>query len=122
DMMEFPKDFNLWEGSATMFEIGVYSSCDSQIRIVSPYESSFDLYAVKNNGTPGSCPSNLDVLSHYDKVSYSNRGRAGLNLEEGLWCVVVHARTGSGSVYVTADNDCKISGPKTPLISHSKFI
>jgi len=103
---EFPTHYNLWEGSAALHEVRVSESCETQISIVSPYEASFDLYAVRNNGTSGTCPSNLDIISYYDRAAISERGRASLILQEGLWCVVVYARLGAGSVYVTAHSKC----------------
>jgi hypothetical protein len=112
---EFPTHYNLWEGSAALHEIEVSGSCNTQVSIVSPYEASFDLYAVNTNGTPGICSSNRDIMTHYDKVSMSKRGRASLILEKGHWCVVVYARLGNGSVYMTSDSNCD-SGVQNPTI------
>ncbi len=113
---EFPNHYNLWEGSAALHEITVEKSCGTLISIVSPYEASFDLYAVKNSGNPGNCPSNLDVMTHYDKVSFSERGRAALDLEEGSWCVVVYAQKGTGSVYIDANSNCT-TFDSTPILT-----
>jgi hypothetical protein len=105
---DFPKSYRLWQGSAAMHEIGVYGSCGTQITVQSPYGAAFDLYAMKNYGSPGTCPSNEYIMSHYDKYAFSSGsgGSATLYLEEGLWCVVVYARSGSGTAYVTADSNC----------------
>lgn len=117
---EFPTHYNLWEGSAALHKLEVKGSCNTQISIVSPYEASFDLYAVKNNGSVGACPSNLDIITYPENVSISKRGRASLVLDEGHWCVVVHARTGGGSVYVTADTKCFSSG-QNPTINNQPY-
>ncbi len=115
---DFPKSYRLWQGSAAMHEIGVYGYCGTQITVQSPYGAAFDLYAMKNYGSPGTCPSNDYIMSHYDKYAYSsgNGGSATLYLDQGLWCVVVYARSGSGMAYVTADSNCFPPGPvPTPL-------
>lgn len=105
---DFPKSYRLWQGSAAMHEIGVSGYCGTQITVQSPYGASFDLYAMKSYSGPGTCPSNDYIMSHYDKYAYSSGsgGSATLYLEEGLWCVVVYARSGSGTAYVTADSNC----------------
>lgn len=103
---DFSKSYNLWEKSAVLHEIVVSGSCNTLVTIVSPYEGSFDLYAKKNYNPPGSCPKNSDIISQYDKVAFSNRGRATLSLDEGQWCVIVYARSGSGSVYITVKTKC----------------
>ncbi|NLV28057.1 MAG: hypothetical protein GXY48_12985 [Methanomicrobiales archaeon] len=110
---DFPKSYRLWQGSAAMHEIGVSGYCGTQITVQSPYGASFDLYAMKNYGSPGTCRSNEYIMSHYDKFSYSSGsgGSATLYLEQGLWCVVVYARSGSGTAYVTADSNCHPPGP-----------
>lgn len=110
---DFPKSYRLWQGSAAMHEIGVSGYCGTQITVQSPYGAAFDLYAMKNYGSPGTCPSNDYIMSHYDKYAYSSGlgGSATLYLEQGLWCVVVYARSGSGTAYVTADSSCYPPGP-----------
>lgn len=116
---DFPKSYYLWEGSAAMHEIGVYGSCGSQVTVVSPYEAAFDLYAIKNDISLGSCPSNEDIMMNYDRVAYSRRGSATMYLDEGLWCVVVSARSGSGTAYVTADSNCIPPVPTpTPIVPY----
>lgn len=108
---DFPKSYRLWQGSAAMHEIGVYGYCGTDVEVDSPYGAAFDLYAMKNSGSPGSCPSNEYIMSHYDQYANSNGGIATLHLDEGLWCVVVYARYGSGTAYVTAESNCFPPGP-----------
>lgn len=120
DISQFPTHYSLWEGAATMHEVMVNRSCTSQINIVSPYEASFDLYALRNYGSPGACPSNLEVITNHNKVAISNRGRASLDLEEGLWCVVVYARSGNGSVVVTLNSNCPIPYSSPAISPYSK--
>jgi len=103
---DFPKSYTLWEGTAAMHEIGVYGSCGTQIAVKSPYGAAYDIYAMKNAGSPGTCPSNEYIMTHNDLFAYSDGGTASLYLGEGLWCVVVNARSGSGVAYVTADSNC----------------
>lgn len=115
---DFPKSYRLWQGSAAMHEIGVYGYCGTQITVQSPYGASFDLYAMKNYNSPGTCPSNEYIMAHYDRFAYSSSsgGSATLQLDEGLWCVVVYARSGSGNAYVTADSNCFPPAPyPTPV-------
>lgn len=115
---DFPKSYHLWQGSAAMHEIGVYGYCGTQITVKSPYGATFDLYAMKNTRPPGTCPSNEYIMSHYDRYAYSSgSGRsATMYLEEGLWCVVVYARSGNGIAYVTADSNCFPPNPvPTPV-------
>lgn len=114
---DFPKSYMLWQGSAAMHEIGVYGNCGTQITVQSPYGASFDLYAMKNYGSVGTCPSNDYIMSHYDKYAYSSGsgGSATLYLDQGLWCVVVYARSGSGTAYVTADSNC-FPGPSPTVV------
>jgi len=114
---DFPKSYTLWQGSAAMHEIGVYGYCGTQITVQSPYGAEFDLYAMKNYGSPGTCPSNNYIMAHYDQYAYSSGpgGSATLYLDEGLWCVVVYARSGSGMAYVTADSNCYPPYPPGPV-------
>ncbi|WP_319578302.1 hypothetical protein [uncultured Methanospirillum sp.] len=102
-----------------MHEIGVYGSCGSQVTVVSPNEAAFDLYAIKNDRSLGSCPSDEDIMTHYDRVAYNSQGTVTMYLDEGLWCVVVSARSGSGTAYVTADSNCVPPGPTpTPIVPY----
>lgn len=107
---DFPKSYTLWEGSAAMHEIGVYGSCGTQITVQSPYGGAFDIYAIKNNGPIGSCLSNEYIMTHNDLFAYSSEGTASMDLDTGLWCIVVNARAGSGTAYVTAVNNCGSPG------------
>jgi len=108
---DFPKQYRLWQGTAAMHEIGVYGNCGMQITVQSPNGAAFDIYAMKNYGGPGTCPSNEYIMNNYDRYAYSSRGTATLNLDQGLWCVVVYARSGNGMAYVTADSNCNSPGP-----------
>ncbi|MDD3574552.1 MAG: hypothetical protein PHD71_05900 [Methanospirillum sp.] len=113
---DFPKSYRLWQGSSAMHEIGVYGYCGTQITVKSPYGAAFDIYAMKNYDSPGTCPSNEYIMTHYDKYAYSNSlgGSATVYLDQGLWCVVVYARSGSGNAYVTADSNCFPPVPVPP--------
>jgi len=113
---DFPKSYRLWQGSAAMHEIGVSGYCGTQITVQSPYGAAFDIYAMKNYDSPGTCPSNNYIMSHYDTYAYSSGlgGSATVYLDQGLWCVVVYARSGSGTAYVTADSNCFPPGPIPP--------
>ncbi|PKL59539.1 MAG: hypothetical protein CVV33_07310 [Methanomicrobiales archaeon HGW-Methanomicrobiales-4] len=113
---DFPKSYSLWEGTAAMHEIGVYGSCGTQVTVKSPDGAAFDIYAMKNHGSPGTCPSNAYIMTHNDLFAYSDGGMASLYLSEGLWCVVVNARSGSGAAYVTADSNCFHPGPIPPVV------
>ena len=111
---DFPKQYRLWQGTAAMHEIGVYGNCGMQITVQSPNGAAFDIYAMKNYGAPGTCPSNEYIMNNYDRYAYSNGGIATLYLDQGLWCVVVYARSGNGMAYVTADSTCGSPGPSPP--------
>ena len=113
---DFPKSYRLWQGSSAMHEIGVYGYCGTQITVKSPFGAAFDIYAMKNYDSPGTCPSNEYIMTHYDKYAYSSGsgGSATIYLDQGLWCVVVYARSGSGNAYVTAETNCFPPGP-TPF-------
>jgi len=113
---DFPKAYRLWQGSAAMHEIGVYGSCGTQITVNSPQGAEFDIYAKKNYGSAGTCPSNDYIRLNYDRFAMSSGRTATMYLEPGLWCVVVFARTGSGTAYVTATSSCYPPGPvPTPI-------
>jgi hypothetical protein len=108
---DFPKQYRLWQGTAAMHEIGVYGNCGMEITVESPYGAAFDIYAMKNYGSPGTCPSNEYIMNNYDRYAYSSSGTASMNLDQGLWCVVVYARSGNGMAYVTAESNCNSPGP-----------
>lgn len=114
---DFPKSYMLWQGSAAMHEIGVYGSCGTQLTVQSPYGAAFDMYAMKNYGSPGTCPSNNYIMAHYDQYAAASGlgGTATLYLDEGLWCVVVYARSGSGTAYVTSIENCYPPYPPGPI-------
>lgn len=101
------KSYNLYPGQAVMHEIKV--DCGAQLVLTSPYSGNFDLYAMRNYGSAGSCPSNEYIMTHYDKVAMNSGRNAYLTLESGLWCVLVYARSGSGTYLLEASSTC--SGP-----------
>ncbi len=98
------KSYNLYQGQAVMHEIQV--DCGAQLVLTSPYTGNFDLYAIRNYGNYGTCPSNEYIRSHYDKYATGNGGKAYLNLDKGLWCVLVYAKSGNGNYLLEATSNC----------------
>ena len=113
---DFPKQYRLWQGTAAMHEIGVYGYCGTQVTVQSSFGTAFDIYAMRNYGSAGTCPSNEYIMNHYDRFTVSSGRTASLYLEPGLWCVVVYARQGSGTAYVTAESNCHPPAPTPPPI------
>ena len=104
------KSYYLSQGQGVMSEIQM--DCGAQLILQSPYGSNYDIYAMRNYGGVGSCPSNSYIMTHYDKITTSNGRTSYIYLEPGLWCVLVQARYGSGNYVLTASSEC--SNPPAP--------
>jgi hypothetical protein len=106
------KSYYLSQGQGVMHEIQV--DCGARLDLNSPIGGSYDLYALRNYDVPGTCPSNDYILSHYDKVARADSlGRCTMYLEQGLWCVLVQARSGSGTYVLYVTRQCPLPTPIT---------
>lgn len=95
------KSYPLSAGLGAMHEIQVENG--AELVLHSPPGSNYDLYAVKNSGPFGSCPSNNYIMSHADK-STAGMPDDVLLLESGLWCLIVYAQSGSGTYLLEASS------------------
>jgi len=93
------KSYPLSSGLAAMHEIQV----DGRAELVlhSPPGGNFDLYAMRSDGPSGSCPSDDEIMS---RAEFSTEGMDSdlLVLDQGLWCLLVYARSGSGTCLLEA--------------------
>lgn len=87
------KEYPLTAGNDMMHEIEVEDV--SKLVLYSPVDSNYDLYAMKNFDSGGSCLSNDYIMNHYE-LSTLDSELDELVLGQGHWCIVVHARSGSG--------------------------
>ncbi len=105
-------------GLAAMHEIQV----DGRAELVlhSPPGADFDLYAMRSDGPSGSCPSEDEIMS---RAEYSTEGMDSdlLVLDQGLWCLVVYARTGSGTCLLEASAVANGDEGSTHFMNASDF-
>ncbi len=96
----------IYEKQSDLYQISV-NNCGSQLELSVPAYTYYDLYAVKNNNNYGGCPSKENIINYgYDKKVSSSNGKAYMSLESGNWCIVVYARSGSGSYSLKAMTNC----------------
>lgn len=109
------KSYPLTQGQGVMHEVLV--DCGARFDLNSPIGAGFDLYALQNTGASGTCPSNEYIMSHATRVARSDSlGRCTMYLGSGLWCILVHARSGSGTYVLYVTRDC--AGPTpTPTLT-----
>ena len=93
------KSYPLSAGLGAMHEIQVVNG--AELVLHSPPGSNFDLYAMNNPGSFGTCPSNTYIMSHAGKTT-TGMIFDSLILEPGLWCLVVYAEAGSGTYLLEA--------------------
>ncbi|PKL59709.1 MAG: hypothetical protein CVV33_06445 [Methanomicrobiales archaeon HGW-Methanomicrobiales-4] len=85
-------------------------NCPGTVRLSSSYGARFNLYAKKNQNY-GSCPSASSLRYNYDKVAYGYSGSAVMNLDPGVWCIMVYGYSGSGSYSLRVTTTCSQPTP-----------
>ncbi|PWR69881.1 hypothetical protein ACKUB1_02855 [Methanospirillum stamsii] len=93
------KSYPLSAGLAAFHEVKVDGN--AQLVLHSPSGANFDLYAMHNPGGSGSCPLETEIMMNADKTTAGMESDI-LNLESGLWCIVVYAQSGGGTCKLEA--------------------
>jgi len=93
------KSYPLSAGLAAMHEVQVDGN--AQLVLHSPPGANFDLYAMHSPGGSGSCPLETEIIMSADETTAGMESDI-LNLESGLWCIVVYAQSGGGTCKLEA--------------------
>jgi hypothetical protein len=85
-------------------------NCPGIVRMTPSYGARYNVYAKKNSAS-GNCPSSNSLRNNYDKVAYGSSGTTTMNLDSGVWCLMVYGTTGSGSYTLRVSSYCSQPTP-----------
>jgi len=100
---------NLMQGQASQV-YRVTLNCPGIVRMTPNNGARYNLYAKKNSAS-GTCPSSSSLRNNYDKVAYGSGGISTMNLDSGVWCLMVYGTTGSGSYSLRVSSYCSQPTP-----------